>query len=365
MFQFLLAAVYSAAALVSAVTASDSIDARAQAIVDGFSAAQLVGQMTQLNLGVIMDDKHELNETAVRSYGQMNIGSLLNTVWSGPINATYGYNASEFRSIIQRIQEIFMEENGGHPIIYGIDSVHGANYVDGAVLMPHQINSGASFNPDLVYKVGDITARDTLAAGISMIFGPILDISQNKLWARTYETFGEDPYLSSVMGAALVRGLQSHNETAACIKHFIAYSKTPTGHDRDNVIVSDFDLLNYFLPPHKAAIEAGALTVMENYISLDGNPVISSSKILNDLLRSDLGFDGVLLSDWSEIYNLYEYHHVSASREEAVSTSLIKTSIDMSMVPLDADFIKYALKCLRSIRNRSLDCASLSNASSN
>ncbi|CAI5741699.1 unnamed protein product [Hyaloperonospora brassicae] len=326
----------------------DDYDARAQAIVDSFSTAQVVGQMTQLTLSEIMNStSRDLNETAVREYARLNVGSYLNTYWESPVDGVYGYNASEFRSLIQRIQNITMEENGGHPVIYGIDSVHGASYVVGPVLFPHQINSGASFDADLVYQVARITARDTEAAGIPWIFAPILDISQNTMWARTHETFGEDPYLASVMGVAHVRGLQSHNQTAACIKHFIGYSKTPTGQDRDNVLVSDFELLNNHLPSFKAAIDAGALSVMENYISLNGDPVIASTRILNDLLRSDLGFNGVLLSDWNEIYNLYAWHRVSSSREEAVAVSLKQTSVDISMVAEDTDFIGYALNMLK------------------
>ncbi|RQM14528.1 hypothetical protein DD237_003163 [Peronospora effusa] len=327
---------------------NEALDAQAQEIVDGFSVAELMGQMTQLDISTVMNgDTYELNEDAVRTFARMNVGSYLNTFLSSQsVDGNYGYNATEFRSLIHRIQEITMEENGGHPILYGIDSIHGASYVTGAMLFPQQINCGASFNPDLVYEMARITARDTEAAGIPWVFGPILDISQNSLWARTYETFGEDPYLCSVMGESYVRGLQSYNETAACIKHFIGYSKTPTGHDRDNVLISDFDLLNNFLPPFKAALHAGALTMMENYISLNGDPVIASSRILNDLLRSDLGFNGVLVSDWNEIYNLHDFHHVSATREEAVATSLKQTSIDISMVPLDTAFIEYGLNML-------------------
>ncbi|EGZ11268.1 family 3 putative glycosyl hydrolase [Phytophthora sojae] len=326
----------------------DSYDAQAQAIVDGFSIDQVIGQMTQLDLGLIINGSdHTLNEAAVRRFAKMHVGSYLNTNWGDqPINGSYGFNATGFRSMITRIQEITMEENGGHPMIYGIDSIHGASYVAGAMLFPHEINSGASFNPDLVHEVGQITARDTEAAGIPWIFGPILDISQNTLWARTYETFGEDPYLASVMGAAYVRGLQSYNQTAACVKHFIGYSKTPTGHDRDNVLMSDFDLLNYFMPPFMAAFEAGAHSVMENYISLNGNPVVESSKILNDLLRTDMGYEGVLLTDWNEIYNLHDFHRVASTREEAVSSSLQHTSIDVSMVPSDTDFINYTRSML-------------------
>ncbi|KAG3117631.1 hypothetical protein PI124_g10477 [Phytophthora idaei] len=348
MLPSLFAVVCSAAALTSAVATADVYDAQAQAIVNGFSTAQMLGQMTQLTLRAVMNDTtRELNETTVRLFAKQHVGSYLNTFWDKPIDNRYSYNASEFRSIIQRIQEISMEENGGHPIIYGIDSVHGANYVDGSVLMPHQVNFGATFNPDLVYEAARITARYKEAAGISWIFGPILDISQNSLWARTYETFGEDPYLASVMGAAVVRGLQSYNQTAVCMKHFIGYSKTPTGHDKDNVNIPDFDLLNYFIPSFKAALEAGAMTTMESYTSINGEPVIASSRMLDDLLRSDLEFNGVLVSDWGEIYNLHDFHHVSATREEAVATSLMQTSVDMSMVLADTDFIEYGLNMLK------------------
>ncbi|OWZ20143.1 Glycosyl hydrolase [Phytophthora megakarya] len=343
-----LGAVCVATAFASAVATGDVYDAKAQAIVDGFSGEQLLGQMTQLTLSTIMDEKtRTLNETAVRAFAKLHVGSYLNTYFDQPVNGTYGYNATVFRTLIQRIQEINMEENGGHPILYGIDSVHGANYVDGSILMPHQINSGASFNPELAYEVARITARDTEAAGISWVFGPILDISQNKMWARTHETFGEDPYLSSVMGAALVRGLQSYNQSAACIKHFIGYSKTTTGHDKDDTVIPDFELLNYYMPPYIAALEAGAQTVMESYTSVNGDPVIGSTRILNDLLRSDMGFKGVLLSDWNEIYNLHDWHRVAATREEAVATSLKQTSIDMSMVAQDTDFIEYGLTMLK------------------
>ncbi|EGZ27932.1 family 3 putative glycosyl hydrolase [Phytophthora sojae] len=298
----------------AATAADDSVlDARAQTIVDGFTTAQ----------------DNTLNEDWVRLYAQQYVGSYLNTIWDEPMEEKYGWTASEFRAVIKPIQEISMEENGGHPIIYGLDSVHGANYVDGAVISPQQINSGASFNPDLVYETGRITARDTQAAGVPWVFGPILEISQNPLWSRTYETFGEDPYLAAVMGDAIVRGLQSYNQTAACMKHFIGYSKTPTGHDRDNVIMADFDLLNYFLPPFKAAIEAGAIP-----------------RILNDLLRSDLGFDGLLVSDWAEINNLKDWHRVVNSYEDAVALSLKETSLDMSMVPNDTKFIEYAQNML-------------------
>ncbi|KAG6971689.1 hypothetical protein JG687_00001882 [Phytophthora cactorum] len=208
-------------------------------------------------------------------------------------------------------------------MVYGLDSVHGANYVAGSVLFGQEINSGASFNPDLVYEV-------------------------NPLWARTYETFGEDPYLCSVMGDAVIRGLQSNNQTAACMKHFVGYSKTPTGHDRDGVTMADFDLLNYFVQPYQAGISAGALSTMENYISINGIPVVANTKILEDLVRNDLNYDGVVVTDWAEINNLKDWHRVVDTYEEAVRLSLTRTALDMSMVPYDTEFITHATEMLSS-----------------
>ncbi|KAL7691577.1 putative glycoside hydrolase, family 3, glycoside hydrolase family 3 domain, immunoglobulin [Plasmopara halstedii] len=313
--------------------------ARAQAIVSELSLDQVIGQMTQLDINTIMTSNRTLDEDRCRANAKQFVGSYLNTAWGGPLNDKYGWTAAEFRAVITRIQEINMEENGGHPIIYGIDSVHGANYVDDAILFPQMINSGASFNPDLVHEVGRFTALETMSAGIPWMFGPILDVGQNPLWGRLFETFGEDPYLASVMAEAIVTGLQSYNQSAACLKHFIGYSKTPHGKDRDNVIISDFDLLNYLVPPFKAAIEAGALTVMQSYSSINGQPVISSSRILKDLLRSDLGFDGLLVSDWSEVTNLADWHRAVKTHEESVALTLSRTSLDMSMVPNDLNFI--------------------------
>ncbi|GMF66763.1 unnamed protein product [Phytophthora fragariaefolia] len=202
---WLAATMLSLPGVTTAFTAgvADSDDAQAQAIVDGFTTAQVLGQMTQLDLSTIINGSdHTLNETAVRTFAKMNVGSYLNTNGGDqPINGSYGFNATGFRTMIKRIQEITMEENGGHPMIYGIDSIHGASYVAGAMLFPQEINSGASFNPDLIYQVGRITARDTEAAGISWIFGPILDISQNTLWTRTCHTSRcEDPKLDERSG---------------------------------------------------------------------------------------------------------------------------------------------------------------------
>ncbi|ETI42746.1 hypothetical protein L917_11680 [Phytophthora nicotianae] len=319
---------------------ADKWDERADAIMATFTEADIIGQMTQLHINMVLTDDLQVDEDKVREYGKLRVGSYMSSPFTaGPRNGTYTWTVDEWRERITKIQDISMEENGGHPIVYGVDSVHGANWVEGAVLFGQQINGGASFNPDLVYEMGRVTGRDSEAAGMPWVFGPILGISRNPLWARTFETFGEDPYLNSVLGDAIIRGLQSNNHTAACMKHWIAYTKTPSGHDKDAAQVTDYDLLNYFLPPFKAAAEAGAISAMENYISVNGIPTIANGKLMNALLRDDLGYDGMMVSDYAEIEQQTDFHRTARTYAEAVRLSLTRTSLDMSMVPDDISFV--------------------------
>ncbi|KAE9305958.1 Lysosomal beta glucosidase [Phytophthora fragariae] len=305
----------------------------------------MLGQMAQLDVSTILHRNRTLNRAIVHEHARLNIGSYLNTPGaelndSNP-NSTHNFSPREWRELITEIQDIYAA-HGSHPILYGLDSVHGANYVGGATLFGQQLNAAATFNPNLVYDMGRITARDTAASGIPWLFAPILEISQNPLWARTFETFGEDPHLVSVMADAIVRGIQSNGTTAACMKHIIGYSKTPTGHDRAGVTISDFDLLNHFAPSFMAAIKAGAMTAMESYISINGVPVVANTKILRDLVRHDMGFQGLIVTDYAEIHNLHVWHRVAKSDQDAVRMALTNSPLDMSMVPFNTTFIDMA-----------------------
>ncbi|KAE9045682.1 Lysosomal beta glucosidase [Phytophthora rubi] len=335
MFKTWLPALCCAAlGLAAGTSTGDDFDARAEAIVANFTTEQVLGQLAQIAIPALLNDDATLNETLARDFAKLKIGSYLTMAFQNSpneITGAYGWTVPEWREIVTRVQEIAMEENDGIPMVYGLDSVHGANYVLNATMFGAQINGGASFNPDLVYEQGRISGQDTRAAGIPWVFGPILEVSQNPLWPRTFETFGEDPHLVTVMADAITRGLQSNNQTAACMKHFVAYSKNPTGHDQDGVTISDYDLLNYFLPPFKAAMAAGALSTMENYISINGVPTIANHKILQVLLREDMGFDGLAVSDFGEIGSMNSFHRVARDANEAVRFSYTRTGIDMAM----------------------------------
>ncbi|KAF4136770.1 Fibronectin type III-like domain [Phytophthora infestans] len=314
---------------------ADEWDAQTDVIIESMDEDQLVGQMVQVAFSRFFNKDKTFDEDKFRAYAKLKIGSYLSGPWqSGSYNGKYGWTAQEWRDVLSRAQEIVKEENDGHPFIFGIDSLHGAGFTSGAVLFGQPINGAATFNPDLAYEMGRISGRDTLAAGTPWIFGPMLEISQNPLWPRVYETFGEDPVLVSAISEALIKGIQSNNGSAACMKHWIGYSKTPTGHDKDPVTLSDLDLLNYFLPPFKAAVDAGVMSAMENYISVNGIPTIANHKLMNKLLREDLGFEGLTVSDFAEIEHLNTWHRFARTNEEAATLSIKRTSIGQQRLRL-------------------------------
>jgi len=318
-----------------------------------------IGQMGQLDIGLFMNPDHSVNWEMVREWFHLyKIGSILDSPYSGgpEPNGKIGWNATEWRYVINEFQKIALETTG-IPIIYGIDSIHGATYVRGATLLPTQLNLAATFNPLLAYNSGLITSKDTRAAGMQWLFSPVLGLALHPAWPRFMETFGEDPYLASVMGQAIIKGIQydennnnknndnnyNYNnnfptKAAACMKHFIGYSNPNTGHDRSPVVLNDRLIRELYIPSFKAAIDAGVMTAMESYQEIGGIPMIKSKEYLKELLRKELKFDGVLVSDYQEIENLYIWHHAVSSHADAIETSLLETSIDMSMIPMDHIF---------------------------
>lgn len=228
----------------------------------------------------------------------------------------------------------------------------------GAVIFPQQIALAATFNPALVAEAGRVAARDSRAAAVPWLFAPILGLATNPLWPRVYETFGEDPFLASRMGSALVGGIQASEwggnvddgeplRAAACMKHFVGYSHPTSGHDRSPSRIPEQELLEMYLPPFQAAVDAGVSSAMESYNELNGVPVASSRRYLVDILRGQLGFLGMLVTDYEEIVNLERRHQVSGGGDESVYLAMEDTSIDMSMVPTDASFSTSLLGLVR------------------
>ncbi|KAI7879929.1 glycoside hydrolase [Lichtheimia hyalospora FSU 10163] len=320
----------------------DEVDADIKDMVSKMTLEEKIGQMTQLNQDLVLGADGVLNETAVEYYAQnYYVGSYLNQLARDGVN----YDHGEYADLIERIQEITLSAKSTYkiPIIYGLDHIHGAHYVAKSTIFPHGINLGATFNPKLAYETAVVTARETRAANVQWTFAPVLDIPMSKQWARVYENFGEDPYMSAIMGAAAVRGYQGQyksdrTKVAASMKHFIAYGAPYSGQDRDTTVVSDRTIHDVFMPGFRAAVDAGVATAMESYIDVNGEPVVASHKYLQEMLREQLGFKGMLVTDWAEIENLYTTHKVAASHRDAVRMSIGSTSVDMSMVPSDVIF---------------------------
>ncbi len=305
-----------------------------------------VGQMSLIDLGVIakgsicaLQQPQEIDTAKLRSaIQQYHIGSVLNVgCGSGTISL------ENWRSIITLIQsENLRYSRMGIPVLYGVDAIHGANYTQGATLFPQPIGQAATWNPDLVEELNAVTAYEVRASGIPWNYSPVLDIGRQPLWSRFFETYGEDVCLATSMGTAAVKGLQGSDvnspyQVAACMKHFLGYGFPLSGHDRTPAWISERELREYFLPTFEAAIHAGARTLMVNSGEINGTPVHADRSILTTLLRDELGFQGVVVTDWEDIYKLVSVHHVARDKREAVKL-VIEAGVDLSMTPNDFEF---------------------------
>ena len=307
-----------------------------------------VGQMTQLAIGMIINgqdqnftvDPTKLDKAIVK-YG---VGSILNV-------SDQALTMDRWHEVINDIQAAAKKTRLGIPVIYGIDSIHGANYVQGATLFPQEIGMAATFNPELMKRAAEITAFETRAAGIPWSFSPVLDLGRDPRWPRFWETFGEDPYLAKVMGVAFVRGLEgndvaSQQQVASSLKHYMGYSFPLTGRDRTPAWIPENYLREYFLPSFDSAVKAGARTIMINSGEINGVPGHVNHHILTTILRKELGFDGFVVSDWEDIKKLVTTWRIAATEKEATRMAVM-AGIDMSMVPLDYSFADHLLALVK------------------
>jgi beta-glucosidase len=323
-------------------TAVDSIDIKVKDLLSKMTLEEKVGQMTQVNLNMILSNGYgppgdSIQMDTLRKVLQTkNIGSFLNCI-------DHAYTVEKWHEIITKIQDVATKETRLKiPVIYGIDAIHGVTFTRDATLFPHNLALAAGRNPELVQKAEAITAMETRASGIRWNFDPVLDVGRQPLWSRFGETFGEDVLLTKVMGVATIKGQQGENvntptTVAACMKHFLGYSAPQSGKDRTPSIIPEQVLREIFLPPFKAAVDAGVKTVMINSGEINGIPVHSSKYLLTDVLRGELGFKGVAVTDWEDVIRLHTRHKIAANLKEAVKIA-VDAGIDMSMVPHDYSF---------------------------
>ena len=329
--------------LISSSTNSD-IDKRIDSIMSDMSVEQKIGQMAQINLTVIANgpdkwssfeplqiDKERI-EKAINKY---HVGSILNTT------NNRARDISTWNKIIDEIQSYALSSKTAIPILYGIDGIHGATYIDGATMFPQQIGTAATWDIKNSFNMGMVTAYETRAAGIPWNFSPVLDLGQDPRFPRQFETFGEDPYLTTQMGLASLEGQQGIDNNmnndfvvATSIKHFLGYQTTISGKDRTPSYIPEHVLRELHLPAFEKAISQGAKTIMINSGLINGIPVHADRYLLTDLLRDELGFDGIILTDWEDINKLHDRDKVAESRKDAIKIA-INAGIDMSMIPYD------------------------------
>jgi beta-glucosidase len=310
-----------------------------EALLKKMTIEEKVGQMTQLELGQITSggnsdvniDQAKLEKAIV----QYKVGSILNV-------AGHALPVEKWWEIIGAVQAASAKTRLKIPNIYGIDSIHGANYVRGATLFPQEIGMGATWNPILMEKASEIAAMETRAAAIPWTFSPVLDAGRQPTWARFWETFGEDTYLTKVMGVAFVRGVEGNDvsndkRVASSLKHYVGYGFPLSGRDRTDAFIPENVLREHHLPQFKAAVQAGARTVMVNSASINGTPGHINKYLLTDVLKNEFGFDGFIVSDWEDIIKLVTTWKVAKDEKEATMMA-VNAGIDMSMVPYKLSF---------------------------
>jgi beta-glucosidase len=319
---------------------------RVEHLLSQMTLEEKAGQMTQVTIealaaedgptGYITLDPDKLRQAIV----ERHIGSTFNVI--GRAISMEGWHA-----LIDEVQDVAVNQTRlGIPIIYGIDAVHGHNYLRGGTIFPHNVGLAAAFDRELVQEAARITAEEVATTATSWNFSPVADVGRIPLWPRYYETFGEDPHVSAELGVAAIEGMQQSGLVAATAKHYLGYSGSDVGRDRTPANLTERQVREYYLPPFKAAIEAGVQTVMVGSQELDGEPVHASHYWLTDVLRDELGFSGVIVTDWEDVIYLHNRHRVAPTLRDAVRMA-VEAGIDMSMTPHDFEFADHLVDLVR------------------
>jgi beta-glucosidase len=305
-----------------------------------------IGQMMQLNNSTIVTEANwgagtDLSITTkvdtaklkkiLREY---HVGSFLNGIAEPP---------ETWYQFYKDIQDINMEVSRLKiPIIYGVDHMHGPNYLAGGTVFPHAINTAATYNNQFPSDMAHVTAIETADLGHQWLFAPVFDLGRTPLWGRFYETLGESPYVSKTMGSIFVKAVQSDPDIApykiaATAKHFLGYSDPKYGWDRGETDMSEQAMYEYHVPSFKAAIDAGIKSVMVNSGEVNGEPVHSSYRLLTKLLRDELKFKGVVVTDWEDIIRLYRNHRTAVDEKDATYQAIM-AGVDVAMTPYTTGF---------------------------
>ena len=347
----MLALAYTASANVPVIKSDPKIEAQVEQTLKKLTLEEKIGQMMELvtdlfgandKNGVFYIDEHKTDSILSR----YKIGSILNAP------NTCAPTAKQWEKYIAQIQKISMKRIG-IPCVFGLDQNHGSTYTQGGTLFPQNINVAATFNREIARRSAEATAYETRAVSVPWTYSPTVDLGRDARWPRIWENFGEDCYLSSEMGKAMVHGFQGEDPNhidqyhiSACMKHFMGYGVPWTGKDRTPAYISPFDLREKHFAPFLAGLQAGALTVMVNSASVNGLPMHANKEFLTGWLKEQTGWDGVLVTDWADVNNLYTREMIAKDKKDALRIA-INAGIDMIMEPYSCDACGYLIELVK------------------
>lgn len=347
----MLALAYAASANVPVIKSDPKIEAQVEQTLKKLTLEEKIGQMMELvtdlfgandKNGVFYIDEHKTDSILSR----YKIGSILNAP------NTCAPTAKQWEKYISQIQKISMKRIG-IPCVFGLDQNHGSTYTQGGTLFPQNINVAATFNREIARRSAEATAYETRAVSVPWTYSPTVDLGRDARWPRIWENFGEDCYLSSEMGKAMVYGFQGEDPNnidqyhiATSMKHFMGYGVPWTGKDRTPAYISPADLREKHFAPFLAGLQAGALTVMVNSASVNGMPMHANKDILTGWMKEETGWDGVLITDWADINNLYTREMVAKDKKDALRIA-INAGIDMIMEPYSCDACGYLVELVK------------------
>lgn len=340
--------IHTTNANIPVIKSDAKIEAKVDQTLKKLTLEEKVGQMMEIVIdllggndknGVFYIDEHKADSI----FSHYKVGSILNAP------NTCAPTAKQWEKYMAQIQKLSMKRMGV-PCIFGLDQNHGSTYTQGGTLFPQNINVAATFNREIARRSAEATAYETRAVSVPWTYSPTVDLGRDARWPRIWENFGEDCYLSSEMGKAMVYGFQGEDPNhidqyhiATSMKHFMGYGVPWTGKDRTPAYISPADLREKHFAPFLAGIEAGALSVMVNSASVNGMPMHANKEILTHWLKEQTGWDGVLITDWADVNNLYTREMVAKDKKDALRIA-INAGIDMVMEPYSCDACGYIIE---------------------
>ena len=335
-----VAACSSKQTVAPAIPHDKDVEAKVEKVLKGMTLKEKAGQLVQLSIMVLEDDTHEAIDPAKldKIIGEYKVGSILNVMHDA------AHSREHTANMVRQIQDKSMEVLG-IPCIYGLDMIHGASYLIEGSLYPQEINLAATFNRDYARMMGEAMAYETRAAQVPWVFSPVMDLGRDPRWPRQWESYGEDPYLQAEMARIETEAIQGPDpnhvdldHAAVSLKHYMGYGVPHTGKDRTPAYIAENDLREKYFRPFKECFQAGALTAMVNSASINGVPTHANTMLLTGWVKDQLNWDGLLVTDWADIDNLYTRDHVAVDKREAVAMG-INAGIDMIMDPYDPECV--------------------------